>query len=237
MGVFSQLLLNARSRQRPMVLIASLPHNDPALAQAALDGGADVVKVHLNVHHHASGTVFGSLAQERPAIEKILRIFEGKPAGVVPGGSAQIDRETLAALPDLGVCFLSLYLSHAVAGWLPPADQVERMLALSVEDGPDILEGMSHLPAQVCELSIMHPDSYGQPFTWHDLSRYASIAQRTHLPLVAPTQHKILPEAVADIQAAGVSAVMIGAIVAGHTPQEWLKTTSAFRKAMDAAWQ
>jgi hypothetical protein len=54
MPAFSELLWAARRKERPTVLIASLPRNDPALAQAALDGGADVVKVHLHLQHRAS---------------------------------------------------------------------------------------------------------------------------------------------------------------------------------------
>jgi hypothetical protein len=33
----------------------------PKLARAAVDGGADLLRVHVNVRHQASGTVFGSL--------------------------------------------------------------------------------------------------------------------------------------------------------------------------------
>ena len=50
-------------KNRP-VLIMSLPDNDPALCRAAFEEGADVVKVHINVEHRASGTHFGRLAQE-----------------------------------------------------------------------------------------------------------------------------------------------------------------------------
>jgi hypothetical protein len=233
MGIFQDLLFEVRANLRPMVLIASLPHNDPALAQAALDGGADMVKFHINVHHHASGTHFGTLDEERPGIEQILCIWEGKPAGIVPGSSAQLDKATLDALPGLGINFLSLYLRHAAVGALPPVTRVERMLALSFEDPIEISAALERMPVQVCELSILHPDSYGQPFTYHDLARYSAVAGQTRLPLVVPTQHKVTPEACADLLQIGVSAVMIGAVVAGDTPQSWLQTTSAFRKAMD----
>jgi hypothetical protein len=47
-------------KTKKMVLIASLPKNDPALAKAAAAGGADMLKIHLNVEHAASGTKFGS---------------------------------------------------------------------------------------------------------------------------------------------------------------------------------
>ncbi|MDD5367818.1 MAG: hypothetical protein PHQ40_01930 [Anaerolineaceae bacterium] len=237
MAAFKVLLNQVDARIRPMVLIASLPKNDPELALAALEGGADVVKFHLNVHHHASDTHFGTLEQERSAIEKILEIWKGKPAGVVPGGSAEIDAETLSALPGLGVCFLSLYLRHARVGALPAMQQVDRMLAVSYQDSCEIIGALDRLPIQVCEMSIMHPNSYGQPFTYHDLACYAAISERTHLPLVVPTQHRITPQAVEDLLWVGVSAVMIGAVVSGNTPEQWREVTKSFRKEMDAVWR
>ena len=45
-------------RQRP-ALAVSLPLNDIALAKAAEEAGADALKIHINVHHDASGTHFG----------------------------------------------------------------------------------------------------------------------------------------------------------------------------------
>ena len=47
-----------------MELIVSLPSNDPAMAQAATGAGADAVKLHMNVTHDASGTRFGSFAED-----------------------------------------------------------------------------------------------------------------------------------------------------------------------------
>ena len=40
--------------QRKFTLVVSLPSNDLELAKAALEGGADAVKVHCNVWHRAS---------------------------------------------------------------------------------------------------------------------------------------------------------------------------------------
>jgi hypothetical protein len=237
MAKFANLLKNVRAGVRPMVLIASLPKNDPALAEAALEGGADVVKVHINLHHHASGTHFGPFAQERDAIAKIVALAGEKPVGIVPGATPDIDAETFAALPEMGLSFLSLYLKHARVGALPPLDNFDRMLALSYEDGPEVLDAFDRLPVQVCEVSTMHPDSYGEAFTYHDLARIAAVARCVRLPLVLPTQHKVTPAAVEDLLQVGVSAVMIGAIVAGDTPEQWRRVSAEFRKKMDEVWR
>ena len=42
-------------------VIAALPRNDLALAEAALEGGAQAVKVHCNVWHRASGNTLAPL--------------------------------------------------------------------------------------------------------------------------------------------------------------------------------
>jgi pyruvate-formate lyase-activating enzyme len=84
----------------------------------------------------------------------------------------------------------------------------------------------------------MHPDSYNEPFTYHDLARIAFISKRTHqLPLVLPTQHQVTPSAVEDLLQVGVAAVMIGAIVAGDTPEQWRRVSGEFRKKMDEVWR
>ena len=238
MAKFEELLVKVNSNIRPMALIASLPKNDPALAEAALEGGADVLKVHINLHHHASGTHFGTLDKERAAIEKIVAIAGDKPVGIVPGSTPDIEDSTFSALPGLGISFISLYLRHARVGALPPINQIDRMLALSYEDSCDVIDSLDRLPIQVCEVSIMHPDSYNEPFTYHDLARIAFISKHTHhLPLVLPTQHKVPPSAVEDLLQVGVAAVMIGAIVAGDTPEQWRRVSGEFRQKMDEVWR
>jgi hypothetical protein len=125
----SELLLAARRKERPPVLIASLPRNDPALAQAALEGGADVIKFHIHLQHRASQTVTGSLAEERPALEQILRLSAGHPVGIVPGADlsayAAIRRRTrpplvvpeLAAIGIEGVMLGSIVCGTTPQGW------------------------------------------------------------------------------------------------------------------------
>ena len=52
-------------RQNKFSLVVSLPSNDLELAKAALEGGAQAVKVHCNVWHRASGHTFGSYAENK----------------------------------------------------------------------------------------------------------------------------------------------------------------------------
>ena len=226
---FSQLLASARRKERPLVLIASLPRNDLALAQAALEGGADVVKLHINLTHRASQTHIGSLAEERPALEEILKLWRGKPVGIVPGNLETINAGEVEQLAEMGFDFLSLYLKDAPVGLLPPSSQLERMLALSHVDPPELAASLDALDLQICELSIMAPETYGQPLTQHDLARYATARRLTQKPLVVPSQHKIPPQAAPDLAAMGIEGIMLGSIVCGAAPHTWFEAFSAFK--------
>lgn len=232
MSMFVDLLKKAK-KDGKLVLIASLPKNDPELAKVVLDAGADVVKIHINVHHHASDTHFGTLSEERKALEKILNIWTGKPVGIMPFAQATDDAGTYEELAKMGFDFYSQYLGHAISGCLPAPDRVARMLALSVDDSVELATGLDAIPIQVCELSIMDGSTYGFPFTFHDLLRYSAVRTRTNLPLVVPSQHLIKPESVKELIGIGIEGLMIGAVVAGRTNDSWKQATDEFRKAID----
>ncbi len=229
---FTHLLASARRKERPPVLIASLPRNDPALARAALEGGADVVKLHLNLTHRASQTHIGSLVEERPALEDILKLWCGKPVGIVPGNLETINAGEVGQLAEMGFDFLSLYLKDAPVGLLPPSHQLERMLALSHADPLDLAASLDALDLQICELSIMAPETYGQPLTQHDLARYAAVRRLTQKLLVVPSQHKIPPQAAPELAAMGIEGIMLGSIVCGATPQTWFEAFKAFKNSL-----
>jgi hypothetical protein len=217
-----------------MVLIASLPVNNPELVRASLQGGADVIKVHINLTHRASANQIGTLAEERSALQEILAIAKEVPCGIVPAASPEkVIPEELAELVEMEFDFLSLYLRDARVGVLPPVDKMERMLALSSEDPLDLAASLDTLDMQVLEASIMHKGSYAQPLTYRDLAQYRQLRQATHLPLVIPSQHAFGPESLKDLSGIGAEAVMLGTIVAGTTPQSWRDTFSAFRQEAD----
>lgn len=232
MSRFVDALLNEK-RNKKILLIASLPRNDANLAKVALDAGADAVKIHINVHHHASNTHFGTLSEERTNLEEILKVCKGKLTGIMPYAAPENDPQTFNTLADMGFDFYSEYLAHAVAGCHPNPNKVARMFALAADDPIDLADGLDALPIQVCEMSIMQGDTYGQPFTYHDLIRYAAIRSRTKLPLVVPSQHLITPESIPLLIQMGIEGVMIGAVVAGSTTESWQESLKAFRKVID----
>ena len=66
---YAQLL-----QQNRFSVITSLPRNELKLAEAALKGGAEAIKVHCNVYHRASGQVFGSYSENRGFLKSLIAL-------------------------------------------------------------------------------------------------------------------------------------------------------------------
>jgi hypothetical protein len=92
-------------------IIVSLPRHDLDLARAALDGGASAIKVHLNAHHRASGTTFGSYTEERAFLEALAKF--GAPMLVMAGQETVPTLEEMNALADLGFVEALLIVSSS----------------------------------------------------------------------------------------------------------------------------
>lgn len=94
-------------------VIAALPRNDLALAEAALEGGAQAVKVHCNVWHRASGNTFGTFAENRTFLRELICPVRGCASGLVPGGEdAYINEEERLELEEMGLSFFSSYAQY-----------------------------------------------------------------------------------------------------------------------------
>ena len=63
-------------------LVVSLPSNNLELAEAALDGGAQAVKVHCNVWHRASGHTFGTYAENREFLQQLIALCRDVPVSL-----------------------------------------------------------------------------------------------------------------------------------------------------------
>ena len=221
--------------EKRLTLIMSLPYNDPALCKAAFEAGADVVKVHINVHHHASGTHFGRLAEERPALEEMLAHRRG-PMGIVLGGSMEavvLDAEDVRELP---FSFYSVYADH-IPAWVAGRIDKEKAALMAACDSACPMELIASMPgagADVVEASVIPGDEYGQPLSFRDLMKYRAIVDATKVPVVVPTQRAIRPDEVGTLARCGVKALMIGAVVTGKTEESIISAVNAFRKAIDS---
>ncbi len=215
--------------RRPL-LIVSLPRNDPALAAAARDGGADALKVHVNVRHLASGTVFGSLAEERPHLAEVLRV--GLPTGLVPGEEAMVAPEEMPVIRAMGFAFLDVFVTSLAPHLYDAGIPVVPALPHSAE--PWHLAAVSRLPGRWVEAAVVPPERYGLPPADADFALLRRVGEVTGKRLIVPTQRRIAPADVGRyFEIPQVWALMIGAVVTGTDPATLAAATVAFRRALD----
>ena len=239
-------LWNLLEDRKKFALVVSLPANSEALAAAAIEGGADAIKVHLNVVHRASKTKFGSFKSERKRIEAIVKLAgrqrsgsressSGVAVGVMPGAKTIATASELDELSRMGLEFVDCYVSDYPAELLGHHGKLRTMLALGPDYRFEEVRGMAQLGIESIEASIIDPAGYGQWLMTADLMRYRAIAATSKLPVVVPTQRAIRPEEVSLLAWAGVRGIIIGAIVTGKTPASVKAATRAFREAIDRA--
>lgn len=216
-------------KNRGLTLIASLPVNDPGLARCAWENGADVVKVHINVEHRASKTLFKSFAEEQDNLLRIIDEAKG-PVGIVLGGDAASAERDLDQAVKAGFEFVSLYLHHTPVS-VVSACGIIRMLAPDYSYSMDEIREVSGY-ADVLEASVMHPEEYGTRLSARDLIYYRRIVNNTDIPVVVPTQKKILPREIKALKDTGVSGIMIGAIVTGKEKETVARAVYSYKNAI-----
>ncbi len=211
------------------LLIVSLPRNDAALARAAAEAGADMLKVHINVHHRASGTRFGSLDEEEQDLTAVLEA--GLPTGLVPGEEVMVGREDAPRLSRFA--FLDAYITR-----LPMFlyDVGVPVIPAIPHDYPhEALGTLGAFPGEWLEAALVPPEGYGLEPAAADLGALARLGTATDRRLIVPSQRRITPDSLERYFAIPhVWAVMIGVVVTGRTPQTIGRATEAFRRAMDS---
>ncbi|HVF85224.1 MAG TPA: hypothetical protein VM821_04525 [Abditibacteriaceae bacterium] len=216
----NQLLTQLQNNS--FTLLVSLPRNDIELAQAALNGGAQGLKVHVNVEHFASGTRFGSWNDEREAIRRIVELAgeKGASVGIVPGALSGTDarfatEDEFEEMAQIGVDYFDAYPADAPA-WTLRQKHLDVMMAAS--HGSDVIEMQTLLVLgmTLCEASIMPHEEYGQPLNARDLARLSTLSQAIDAPVIVPSQKKLTPHDVDALQHSGARGVLIGAVVTGR---------------------
>ena len=208
-------------------VIVSLARHDLDLAKAALDGGAFALKTHLNAFHRATGTTFGSFAQERPFFEQLSRL--GCPLLVMAGQETVPSAEEMDALATLGFEGFNVYIDHLQPHLL--RSQLRPMPALSSTSADADITRIAAIPGCIIEASIMPFGRYRTAMTDPDLARYRHIAEAVDVPVIVPSQLSFTPADAARLRAAGIAAPLLGAIVTGDTPQSMTAAVRAIAAA------
>ena len=223
-------------KHNKFTLVVSLPANSIEQAKAALEGGAQAIKVHANVFHRASGHKFGSLTENRDFLKELVAMCGQVPAGLVPGGAdsfvSAAERDEMEAL---GIDFFSVYADHMPCYMMESA-HLCKMVAIDSNYDQNTLAGINHTGIDVLECSIQPGEAYGQKLRFSDMISYAGIAAKAKMPTLVPTQKCISPGDVRHLYEAGCKAIMIGAVVMGSEPSadEVRRTTASFAEAIRA---
>jgi hypothetical protein len=225
--------LKQNLQENKMTLIVSLPENRFDLAKAAIQTGVDAVKLHVNVNHRASGNVFKSVESYVEEFRSIRDEFSG-PLGIVPGGSFNdISQSEMEQLISLGFNFYSIY-AHNKPSWMLGLDNIEKTFAISSHYLLNQLGKVKHLGVTALEASIIPGVEYGTPLTFKDVLAYNWLVQNVDVPVLVPSQRKLVPSDIPILANAGVKAVMLGAIVTGNTEESIQQAISNFRNEIDS---
>ncbi|TBL79575.1 hypothetical protein [Paenibacillus thalictri] len=224
--------LRTALQNKRLSLFVSLYANDAKLARAALEEGADGLKVHMNVGHRASGNHFGPLAEYEMTFREIRSLYDG-PLGIVPGGATEdIRQEEIDRLPGIGIDFYSIYAFH-LPSFLLRSEQLARTFAVNDSFDLQLVRGAAPFGMDALEASIVPGNEYGSQLTFADLLKYRYLVETSGLPVIVPSQRKIVPEDIPALYDSGVQAVLVGAIVTGKTEDGIRKAVSELRNAVD----
>ncbi|PQV64640.1 hypothetical protein B1R32_104134 [Abditibacterium utsteinense] len=222
--------LNTQLTKNDWTLLVSLPKNDLDLAKAALNGGAQGLKVHINIEHFASGTRFGTLSQERAILERITELARefGASVGVVPGTLENFaSPEEFRELAQIGIDYFDAYPADAPA-WALSQTELDVMMAAFHGGDLDEFAGLEKLGMTLCEASILHHDDYGKALSALDLMKYRALSQKIKAPIIVPSQKKIEPHDLPALRETGAKGLLIGAIVTGRDAASLETATRAF---------
>ncbi|GGA92018.1 hypothetical protein [Ornithinibacillus halotolerans] len=209
-------------------IVVSLPENKLELAEAAIEAGADALKFHIHVNHRASGNVFHGLEEYRDVFTAVREKFDG-PIGIVIGDEInKVNEVDLQALKEVGFDYYSLYAKH-VTSKLLLQDQLAQTVAVDDQFDPTHAKALEVLNLKALEISIVKGENYGSPLHLEDIVAYINYRKNTDLPLIVPSQKKLVSSDLKVLRDIGMNAVMVGAVTIGKTKESIYQTISEFK--------
>lgn len=213
-------------------LFVSLPANDAALARAAVQAGADGLKVHIRADHRASGNRFGPLEQYLDSMLEIRSLFGG-PLGIVPGDSINgVQADEIAELADIGIDFYSIYAFH-LPSFMLKDHGVARTFAVNDTFDLKLTASAPAFGMDALEASVVPGAEYGTKLSFADLLKYRWLVDNAGVPVIVPSQRKIVAEDIRPLMQCGIKALLIGSVVTGKTADEIARAVSTLRNEID----
>lgn len=214
------------SRQK-MPIIVSLPENRMDLAQAAIDAGADALKFHINTLHRASDNVFKEIDDYIDIFKEVRQTFLG-PMGIVIGDEFEkVTRVSTSQLKELGFNYYSLNATDIGSKTLLQND-LGHTVAINHNFNFSQLPAIESFNIQAVELSIIRKEDYGKSLHFEDLLAYKSYRDHTRLPLIVPSQKRLVPEDLLLLRNIGIDSIMLGVVTLGKTAESIYNTIEKF---------
>jgi len=214
-------MLNANK----LTLITALAQNEPALAQAAVEGGTDALLLHVNVRE------FGDYISEKEKIKGVLDVVD-VPVGVVTGHKEQATHAEIEEMVKMGVDFFNIKIEYAPR-FVPDLKKVAKVMALGSRFTIDVVLGVGRYGANAIDAAIIPSSEYGKELMVGDLQNYISIVMSAGIPVIVPTQRSIKSSEAAIIADTGAKGLMLTPIVTGKTAKGVKEKVQEFRVAVD----
>ncbi len=221
---FSDLLNSKES-----ILVASLPENSVEYAKAAIENGADAIKLHVNLKHRVTGKVHETWTKVREVARAIKSELDCC-TGIVPGAETMAGSGEIEDMEACGLSFFDVYIDYCPVYLLKSS--MSKMLALNYTYTPSMVKGLAKLNADAIEISIIDPSDYGSSLRAMDLLRYSEIIEQTDLPCFLPTQKKISNSEIKTLVDLGFRGLIIGPIVTGSDLISFSKAVRSFSEVL-----
>lgn len=194
------------------LLVVSLPENSLEYARAAVENGADAVKLHINVKHRVTGKVHVTWTDVRETAKNIHSAL-GCCMGIVPGAETMASEEELGEMSKFGLSFFDVYVDYAPLYVMK--NDLCKMLALNHTYSKSMASYLRKAGADALEISIIDPKDYGKDLSLEDLLNYLEVLELSGLPSFIPTQKRITVDEADRILDLGFKGLIIGPIVTG----------------------
>ncbi|WP_284141048.1 MULTISPECIES: hypothetical protein [unclassified Virgibacillus] len=221
--------LNDFLLSKEMPIIVSLPENRVDLAEAAINAGADALKFHINVSHRASGNEFKGLDSYIDVFTEIRKIYNGPLGIVISDDINKVNQVDIAKLKEVGFSYFSLYAKDITSNLLLQND-LEKTVAVDDQFDPFRVKAIEQFDIKAVELSVVKKENYGKPLNFTDMVLYENYRKNTDLPLIIPSQKKLVPADMDILKQIGINAVMLGAVTVGTTVESIYQAVSEFNE-------
>lgn len=191
-----------------MLLVAVLPRNELALAEAAVRAGADVVVFRINGAGTELLSETGDLEKESPTIAEAKDALGDRAiVGLIVGSNGNLSPNEVPKVAGLGLDFVATYPHLTPANFLE-VGEIGRVAILD-QQGGQVSRGINDLSIQAALLRIDRPSDSPTEMTVLDVATYRGAADAIHRPIIVFPTWTMTPGDLEVLKNAGIEAVAL----------------------------